>query len=117
MKKVILASMLLLAFSTSYASDEKDNLVNLIGLDENGKELNIPIKSKKWKRRMAKVFKRVGGDILPQIRSYSSNEKFAFSQFDLGLYVTMKFGLGVLDESPVSLKMKIEPYFKLFFKK
>jgi len=117
-KKLILAATLLMAFSTSFASDSKDSLVNLIGLDENGKELNIPIKSKRWKKRMAKVFKRVGGDILPQVRMYDSSEqKFAFSQFDLGLYVTMKFGLGVLDESPVKLAMKVEPYFKLYFKK
>jgi len=117
-KKVILASMLLLAFSTSYASDEKDNLVNLIGLDDNGKELNIPIKSKKWKKRMAKVFKRVGGDILPQVRTYDdSTQKFSFSQFDLGLFVAMKFGIGVLEDSPVKLQMIVVPYFKLFFKK
>jgi len=113
-KKLILTATLLMAFSTSFAADY---LVNLIGLDENGKELNIPIKSKKWKKRMSKVFKRVGGDVLPQIRSYSSNEKFAFSQFDLGLYITMKFGIGIFEESPVKLAMKVEPYFKLFFKK
>ena len=107
-----------MAFSTSFANDQKDNLVNLIGLDENGKELDIPIKSKRWKKRMAKVFKRVGGDILPQVRTYDdSTQKFAFSQFDLGLYVKMKFGLGVLEESPIKLSMFVEPYFKLFFKK
>ena len=118
MKKLILVTTLLMAISTSFASEEKDNLVNLIGLDENGKELNLPIKSKKWKRRMAKVFKRVGGDILPQVRTYSdSKQKFSFAQFDLGLYVSMKFGIGVLEESPVKLAMKVEPYFKLFFKK
>jgi hypothetical protein len=116
-KKLILAATLLMAFSTSFAA-EKDNLVNLIGLDENGKELNIPIKSKKWKKRMAKVFKRVGGDVLPQVRMHTdSDQKFAFKQFDLGLYVKMKFGLGVLEESPVKLAMTVEPYFKLFFKK
>lgn len=118
MKKLILATTLLMALSTSFATEEKDNLVNLIGLDENGKELDIPIKSKRWKKRMAKVFKRVGGDILPQVRTYTdSNQKFTFAQFDLGLYVAMKFGIGILEESPVSLAMKVEPYFKLHFKK
>lgn len=113
MKKLILAATLLMAFSTSFAAEEKDNLVNLIGLDENGKELNIPVKSKRWKKRMAKVLKRVGGDVLPQVRTYSAegSPKFAFKQFDLGLYVKMKFGVSDL------ISMTVEPYFKLFFKK
>ena len=115
MKKLVLMSSLIMALSTPLFA--KESTVNLIGLDENGEEINLPIKSGRWQKRMAKVFNRVGGDILPAIRKHSSNEKFKFAQFDLGLYVAMKFGIGVFEESPVSLKMGVEPYFKLHFKK
>lgn len=112
MKKALLA-LTLLVNTPAFA----ESTVNLIGLDEAGKELNIPMKSSKWQKRISKVFTRVTGDVLPEIKSYTSNEKFEFSQFDLGLSVKMKFGVGVLEESPVKLAMSVEPQFVLYFKK
>ena len=115
MGRIVSTIIIFLALMSISQADE--DLVHLVGLDETGKEINLPVKSRLWRKRIAKVFNRVGGDVLPAIETYESNEKFSFSQFDFGLYIPMKFGIGVLDESPVSLKMKVEPYFKLFFKK
>jgi len=94
--------------SPVFASDN----ISLMGLDETGKEIVIPMKSKKWRKRVTKVLNKVGGEVLPAIKkNYSSGENFEFKQFDLGLAVVMKVGIGEL------VTATIKPYFDLYFKK
>jgi len=95
-------------FSPVIASDN----ITLIGLDETGEEISIPMKSKKWSKRVTKVLNKVGGDVLPTIKNqYGTNQQFEFRQFDIGLAVLMKVGIGDL------VKATIKPYFDLYFKK
>ena len=108
MKKFLLTLVLMTLISPVIASDN----VTLIGLDETGEEISIPMKSKKWSKRVTKVLNKVGGDVLPMIKNqYGTNQQFEFRQFDIGLAVPMKVGIGEL------VKATIKPYFELYFKK
>jgi len=91
-----------------FASDN----IALIGLDEAGEEIVIPMKSKRWSKRVTKVLNKVGGEVLPAIKNqYRSEQHFEFKQFDIGLAVKMQVGIGEL------VKATINPYFDLYFMK
>ena len=108
MKKLLLTLVLMTLVSPVIANDN----ISLIGLDETGEEISIPMKSKKWSRRVTKVLNKVGGDVLPMIKDqYGTNQQFEFRQFDIGLEVLMSVGIGDL------VKATIKPFFHLYFKK
>jgi hypothetical protein len=111
MKKLLFLSCLLLTLSgTSRAEDDQD--VNFIGLDEAGKEINIPMKRHIWNKKTKEVLKRVGGETLAGLRNtVATTEKFALSEIDLGLNVKMQVGIADL------VSATVEPYFHLAFKK
>ena len=110
MKKLLFLSCLLLTLSgAGRAEDNQD--VNFIGLDEMGKEINIPMKKHLWSKKNQEVLKRLGGETLAGLKNLlPSGEKFDFYQFDLGAEIKMKVGIGDLVEATV------QPYFYLVFK-
>lgn len=111
MKKLLFLSCLLLAVSGQIRAEE-DQDINFIGLDEMGKEIEIPMKRKIWNERNREVLKRLGGETLAGLSNLlPSGEKFDFYQFDLGAEIKMKVGIGSLVEATVT------PYFYLVFKK
>lgn len=111
MKKLLFLSCLLLTLSgPSRAEDDQD--VNFIGLDEAGKEIEMPMKRKIWNERTKEVIKRLGGESLSGLANLlPSGEKFDFFEFDLGAEVKMQVGIGDL------VKATVQPYFYLMFKK
>ncbi len=120
MKKLLFLSCLVLAVSGTVRSAETqddligtdDQEVNFIGLDEAGKEIDIPMKKHIWNERTKEVYRRLGGETLKGLSNLlPSGEKFDFYQLDLGAEVKMKAGIGSLVEATV------QPYFYLVFKK
>lgn len=111
MKKLLFLSCLLLTLSGAARAEDNED-VNFIGLDEMGKEINIPMKKRIWNERNREVLKRLGGETLAGLKNLlPSGEKFDFYQFDLGAEIKMKVGVGDLVEATVT------PYFYLVFKK
>jgi hypothetical protein len=111
MKKLLFLSCLVLAVSGNVLAQE-DQDINFIGLDEAGKEIEIPMKKRIWNERTKEVLRRLGGETLAGLSHLlPSGEKFDFYQFDLGAEVKMKVGIGELVEATV------QPYFYLVFKK
>jgi len=103
---------LLFAFQAPVTQATEGNGLTMIGLDENGSEIEFPMKSKRWKKRVSKVLKRVGGEVIPALNNtIQSTEQFKLGQVDIGLYVKMKAEIGDL------IKGAVVPYFKLYFKR
>ncbi len=111
MKKLLFLSCLLLAVSGQIRAEE-DQDINFIGLDEAGKEINIPMKKRIWNEKNKEVMKRLGGEALAGLSNLlPSGEKFDFYQLDLGAEVKMEVKVGSLVSATVT------PYFYLSFKK
>ena len=111
MKKLLFLSCLLLAFSGHVRAEDNED-VTFIGLDEVGKEIEIPMKKRIWNERTKEVLNRLGGETLAGLSHLlPSGEKFDFYQFDLGVEVKMKVGIGDL------VTATVQPMFTLVFKK
>ncbi len=108
MKKALIVSLMAGSFcGASIAADESE--VSILGLDKDGKEVDLPIGSRRYKRRMAKVLKLVNSEAIPALnRTVTSDKKFKLRQVDIGLSVKMALGIGII-------KGSVAPGFKLKF--
>ena len=110
MKSFVIFVFLLGLFSNAYAGTEKE--LNMIGLDEAGKEVEFPIKSKRLKKKMAEALKAINHSTLPALNSISATAtKFQFTGVNVGTYVKLQVGLGSI------IKGTVQPWFDLQFRK
>lgn len=111
MKKALIVSLIAGSFSGALmANDESE--ISILGLDKNGKQVDLPIGTRRYKKRMAKVLKVFNGEAIPALdKAITSDKKFALSQVDIGVSLKMALGLGEL------IKGSLEPGIKLKFGK
>lgn len=110
-KKALIISLIAGSFSGALlASDESE--ISILGLDKNGKELEVPVGTKRYKKRMAKVLRVFNGEAIPALdKAITSDKKFTLSQVDIGISLKMALGLGDL------VKGSLEPGIKIKFGK
>jgi hypothetical protein len=111
MKKMFFLSLFLFTLG-AHAIPEADEDINFIGLDEAGKEIEIPVKSKIWKEKSTEVLNRLNQEISDGLSNLPpSGEKLEFHQFNFGAEVRMSVGIGDF------VKATINPFFYLVFSK
>lgn len=110
MKRFFTLFFLLGLLSNVHASTEKE--LNMIGLDEAGKEIEFPMKSRRLKKKMANALKAINHSTLPALNSISGTQtKFQFAGVDVGAFVKLQVGLGSV------IKATVMPWFDLKFRK
>lgn len=109
-KKALVAGLLVLSVQgTGFAADDANDELTMLGVTKDGKEVDIPIKTRFYRRRLLKVFKVFGGETIPALnKSIASDKKFALKSVDIGISLAMGLDLGVVD-------MGIEPGMYLRF--
>jgi hypothetical protein len=109
MKKALIVGLIASSFSGSAFAAE-DSEISILGLDKNGKQIDLPVGTRRYKKRMAKVLKVFNGEAIPALdKTITSDKKFALRQVDIGVSIKMALGLGDL------LKGSLEPGIKLKF--
>jgi hypothetical protein len=111
MKKTFILLMFLISLGV-YASPESDEDINFIGLDEAGKEIEIPVKKKLWREKSTEVLNRLNSEVSEGLSNLPPDgEKLEFYAFNFGAEVRMSVGIGDL------VKATINPFFYLAFTK
>jgi hypothetical protein len=109
MKKALIISLIAGSFSAAlFAAEESE--ISILGLDKNGKQIDLPIGTRRYKKKMARVLKVFNGEAIPALnKAIVSDKKFTLRQVDIGVSVKMALGLGDL------IKGSLEPGIKLKF--
>ena len=109
MKKALIVSLIASSFS-GVAFAAEDNEISILGLDKNGKQIDLPVGTRRYKKRMARVLKVFNGEAIGALdKAITSDKKFALRQVDIGVSIKMALGLGDL------IKGSLEPGIKLKF--
>ncbi|MDH5580296.1 MAG: hypothetical protein OEY33_00175 [Bdellovibrionales bacterium] len=107
-KKALMVSLIASAVSGNVMAGDED--ITLLGLDNNGNEIEMPVKSKRFKKRVNKILKAYLGEAIPALdRAIRSDSKLKLREVDLGVSVKMGF------EVPEVFDASVEPgiYVKL----
>ncbi len=111
MKKMFILSLFLLSLR-AYGVPDADENINFIGIDEAGKEIEIPVKKNLWKEKSTEVINRINSEVSEGLSNLPPDgEKLEFYAFNFGAEVRMAVGIGDL------VKATINPFFYLAFTK
>jgi len=84
----------------------------LIGINDKGEPVEIPLKQKIWNIKIKKAIHSISNSTLSSLEKMNDrNGPLTFNRVDIGTYIKIKLGLGNL------VQASAEPYFKLFFTK
>jgi hypothetical protein len=84
----------------------------LIGINDKGEPLEIPLKKKIWNTKIKKAIHLISNSTLSSLEKMNEkNGHLTFNRVDIGTYIKIKLGLGNLVQASAG------PYFKLFFTK
>ncbi len=114
--KIIAAALMLLCAFSSYSQEQSQIKSNipLIGLDQNGDEIEMPLQGGIFKRNIKNIINAVNSEVLPSLNhadNASEHSKFKLKKIEVGLSVAASLGLGDV------IKASAEPKFILVYKK
>lgn len=89
-KKALMVSLIAGAVSGNVMANDED--MTLFGLDKNGNEIEMPVKSKRFKKRVSELLKLYTSEAVPALdRAVRSDKGLQLREVDLGISVKMGF--------------------------
>ncbi len=91
-----------LLFSVASTAVESEKEVTLLGLDANGNEIEMPVKSKRFKKRVNEMIAAYSEEVIPALdATIKSDNKWKLRTLDLAFSVSMGFDLFDIVEASV----------------
>ena len=106
-KKAMLVTVLSQGLLVGIANANETE-IPVLGISQKGEEIEIPMKSRFFKKRLKKALTAINGEAIPSLnKTIRSEQKWTVSQVDLGVSLGLALGLGDLIKGSIGTELKL----------
>mgnify|MGYP001600972435 CR=1 FL=1 len=97
---VLLGLVTNIALCETPAAVSNERTIDVIGLDDNGQEVSIPVGTKGMQKKLTSFMTSVEKSVAPEMEKFiKTDKKFKLTKFDIGFSLKAALGIGILSAS------------------